>query len=76
MKSAFEILVLGKSTYIGERTMPQSTAQVTPATSRPNTSTLSGRSNPNAPKPEGGAVPAPTNSPSIGTTYTLSLIHI
>jgi hypothetical protein len=46
------------------------TAQVTPAASRPNTSTLSGRSNPNKPQADGGAQPAPKNSPSIGTTYT------
>lgn len=45
------------------------TAQVTgkPGT---NSSTLSGRHNPNKDKPEGGAQPAPKDSPSIGTTFT------
>ncbi len=45
------------------------TAQVTGKPGK-NTSTLSGRHNPNKPKPEGGAQPAPTNSPGMGTDCT------
>ena len=45
------------------------TAQVTgkPGT---NSSTLSGRSNPNEAMADGGACPAPKDSPSRGTLYT------
>ena len=52
------------------KNMPPAAGNPTPAPSRPNTSTLSGRSNPNKPKADGGAHPAPKDSPSIGTTYT------
>lgn len=54
--------------------MSAPTAKVTgkPAT---NTSTLSGRHNPNKPKAEGGAQPAPKNSPSIGTPITKPNFH-
>jgi hypothetical protein len=55
--------------------MPAPTAQVTGAPSRPNTSTLSGRSNPNKPKADGGAQPAPTGSPNIGTPITKPNFH-
>ena len=45
-------------------------AKVTGAKTRPNTSTLSGRHNPNKPKADGGAMDAPTKGPSIGKPIT------
>lgn len=55
--------------------MSAPTAQVTGAPSRPNTSTLSGRHNPNKPKADGGAQPAPTKGPSIGKPITKPNFH-
>jgi hypothetical protein len=54
--------------------MPQPTAQVTGKPGS-NSSTLSQRKNPNKPMPEGGAQPAPKDSPAINDVGRPGLVR-
>ena len=55
--------------------MNKTFAKVTGSASRPNTSTLSGRSNPNAPKASGGGVLAPKKTPVVPKPITKPNFH-
>jgi hypothetical protein len=59
----------------GKFSMNKTFAKVTGASSRPNTSTMSGRSNPNKPKADGGAQLAPKRNPVVPKPITKPNFH-